>query len=178
MPWLSGRSLLATTTATKTRPDFVVAQYHSNMGNTGSFMLRQGKWKLITFGKNGGNFNGSCGAPCTYASQLFDVENDPEELKDVASTNPDVVAAMDKTLRGVVPYDDVDLMIKVEDHQIYQKYFVAKYASTKKLRNAWAKSYDGAKKNGNVEPLSDAEWAKIVRWAAEGEELTKQWHGE
>ena len=24
------------------RPDFITAQYHSNMGNTGSFMIRQG----------------------------------------------------------------------------------------------------------------------------------------
>eukprot|EP01084_Bolivina_argentea_P129137 228122_1 len=31
-------------------PDFITSQYHSNMGNTGSFMVRQGKWKYITFG--------------------------------------------------------------------------------------------------------------------------------
>jgi hypothetical protein len=28
----------------------VVAQYHSNMGNTGAFMVRRGRHKLITFG--------------------------------------------------------------------------------------------------------------------------------
>ena len=49
------------------RRDYVTAQYHSNMGNTGSFMLRQAQWKYIAFGQNGHRFNGSCGADCTYA---------------------------------------------------------------------------------------------------------------
>jgi hypothetical protein len=137
------------------------------MGNTGSFMLRQGNFKLITFGKHGGNFNGSCGAPCTYNSQLFDVENDPEELHDVAALveNQLILASMDQTLRSIIPYDDVDLFAKAEDHDIYDKFYLHKF-STAQLKKKWAGNY-----GGNKEPLTDAQWEKILQWTAEGRDL-------
>ena len=44
MPWLVEEKVAAALYGAEmaVRPDFVTAQYHSNMGNTGSFMLRQG----------------------------------------------------------------------------------------------------------------------------------------
>eukprot|EP01050_Picozoa_sp_SAG11_P018951 SAG11_NODE_2946_length_2820_cov_2.023153_1_plen_127_part_10 len=61
--FLSGYSLLPflepaagmaqSSSRSEQRPDFVVSQYHSNMGNTGSFMIRLGPWKYIAFGQYG-----------------------------------------------------------------------------------------------------------------------------
>jgi arylsulfatase K len=126
MPWLvddhKAASLFSKEMAV--RPNWVTAQYHSNMGNTGSFMLRQGPWKLITFGQNGARFNGSCGEDCSYPPQLFNVESDPDEIKDVSRTDAGkaVVMAMDKLLNSVVDYQAVDLECKREDKKLYQKF--------------------------------------------------------
>jgi hypothetical protein len=87
-------------------------------------MLRQGPWKLITFGQNGARFNGSCGEDCSYPPQLFNVESDPEELKDVSRTDAGkaVVMAMDKLLNSVFDYQAVDLECKREDKKLYQQF--------------------------------------------------------
>lgn len=54
----------------------VISQYHSNMGNTGSFMIRSGPWKYIAFGRYTYDR--------TYKPQLFNVDADPQELHDLA----------------------------------------------------------------------------------------------
>lgn len=95
------------------RNDFVVSQYHSNMGNTGSFMIRQGPWKYIAFGQNGHRFNGSCGEDCTYKPQLFNPDTDPDEIEDVAAKNPDVVSQLDKLLSTQIDYQAVDREAKL-----------------------------------------------------------------
>ena len=61
------------------RPDFITAQYHSNMGNTGSFMIRQGDWKYIVYGTALKAFAG-------YKPQLFNVATDPDEQVQVILT--------------------------------------------------------------------------------------------
>lgn len=62
--------------ATYPRNRSVVSQYHSNMGNTGSFMIRAGPWKYIAFGRYLYDK--------TYTPQLFNVAADPDELTDLA----------------------------------------------------------------------------------------------
>jgi arylsulfatase A-like enzyme len=63
-------------------PDFIASEYHSNMGNTGSFMLRQGDYKYITYSPY---FPGPAApSPYTnYTSRLYDIKNDPFELDDI-----------------------------------------------------------------------------------------------
>lgn len=77
------------------RREYVVAEYHSNLGSTGSFMIRSGHWKLITFGHTFQWFNSTA-----YAPQLFDLDADPLELTDVAAANPAVVATLFATLEA------------------------------------------------------------------------------
>lgn len=60
------------------RPDYVVSQYHSNMGNTGGFSVVQGRYKYNAFGHG---FNSTFGG---YAPQLFDLDADPDEMNDLA----------------------------------------------------------------------------------------------
>ena len=53
LPGMRGTSLvpfLRGMTPASPRPDHVAMEYHSNFANTGSFSLRQGNYKLFTFG--------------------------------------------------------------------------------------------------------------------------------
>jgi arylsulfatase A-like enzyme len=52
------------------RPDYITMQYHSNMGNTGSFAIRKDDWKYIAFGTNLRAFK-------DYRPQLFNVKTGP-----------------------------------------------------------------------------------------------------
>jgi len=81
--------------APRARRDFVAAEYHSNLGNTGSFMVRRGDWKLIEFGHTFAWFNATA-----YVPQLFNVTADPFELDNVAPDNAAVVAALHATLEA------------------------------------------------------------------------------
>ena len=75
---LAGKSVLLLAGATSRAPPQLVvkpeddravfSQYHSNMGNTGSFMVRKGPWKYISFGHVLSTF-----APQKYTPLLFNV---------------------------------------------------------------------------------------------------------
>ena len=71
------------------RRTYITAEYHSNLGNTGAFMIRMNQWKLIEFGHTFPWFNAT-----SYVPQLFDVDADPFELTNVASSNPTIVATL------------------------------------------------------------------------------------
>lgn len=77
------------------RKPYAAAEYHSNLANTGSFMLRTQAYKLITFGHTFPWYNAS-----SYTPQLFDLGADPFELTDVAPQHPDVVAELTATLEA------------------------------------------------------------------------------
>lgn len=59
--------------------------------NTSAYMLRRDNWKYIAY----------VGQPC----QLFDLDNDPDELHNVSKEHPEVVAELDSALREVVDYE-------------------------------------------------------------------------
>jgi len=77
------------------RKTFVVSEYHSDKGSTGAYMIRQDQWKLITYGHRFPWFTKD-----VYVDQLFDLNDDPFEFTNVASTNPTVVAALFATLEA------------------------------------------------------------------------------
>jgi arylsulfatase A-like enzyme len=93
VPFLLGAGDAGAATRLASRKPYVAAEYHSNMGSAGSYSLRDDKYKMITFGRTFPWFNES-----TYTTQLFDVQADPWEERDVAAQHPDVVAAMLATL--------------------------------------------------------------------------------
>jgi choline-sulfatase len=63
------------------------AEYAGHGTPANSYMIRKGKWKLIYY----------IGAPM----QLFDLEKDPNELKNVADVQPGVAAELEKDLRRI-----------------------------------------------------------------------------
>ena len=110
------------------RADFVTVQYHSNMANTGAFMLRHGSYKYIAFGTNLAPF-------AHYAPLLFDVDADPDELHDLASQKPQVAADLDAKLRAHLAtgsnrvsssgdYQEIDLYVKRKQLALYRQVFL------------------------------------------------------
>lgn len=124
---LMGRSLLSAAKGNSVAPksfqlspqddrDFAFSQYNWVEANTGAFMVRSGKWKLITFGHTYQAF-------AKYPPQLFDLDADPDELNDVAATNVEAVATLDAKLRQVLDPDEVDRRVMKMDFE----YLVTRY---------------------------------------------------
>ncbi|XP_077456992.1 arylsulfatase K [Stigmatopora argus] len=102
---LSGYSLLPllskyTTFPKKKHPDWVLSEYHGCNVNASTYMLRNGKWKYITYGDG-----------VSVPPQLFDLVLDKEELHNVAFKFPDVQAHLDMQLRCIVDYPSVSASV-------------------------------------------------------------------
>ncbi|HEX5079446.1 MAG TPA: sulfatase-like hydrolase/transferase [Geminicoccaceae bacterium] len=93
-PAVGGRDDLA-------RPVF--AEYHAAASRAASFMLRERSWKLIHH----------VGMP----AQLFDLEVDPDETADLATTETRRVAAMTARLRCIVDPEAVDARAKADQRR-------------------------------------------------------------
>ena len=83
------------------RPGYVFSEYHSNFSNTGIAMWRQGPWKYIRY--------------AGYPPQLFNLEDDPEEIQDLAESRPDIVQNLNARLESLVDFDDADAQAKAND---------------------------------------------------------------
>ena len=102
------------------------------MGNTGAFMVRQGPWKYQAFGNALPAFRLARG----YTPQLFHVDSDPLEQRNVADANPEVAAALDALLRAALtrganvvppasvnatgPLQAVDVFVKRQQQGLYK----------------------------------------------------------
>jgi len=142
--WLEGRSLMPELTGAPSRhPDWVLSEYHSNFQNTGSFMLRSGKWKYIVY--------------VGYEPQLFDVEEDPEEVRNLAPVMAEIVRKLDEKLRGIVDYEEVDARAKAYD----RRNFVA-------WRAAASDEEYNEKMRQAIRGYGDDDEAKVRTWLAKG----------
>jgi len=131
----------------------VAAQYHSNMGNTGSYMLVWRQWKYIAFGHTFDTFSASNG----YTAQLFDLDADPQELHDVAAVpaNAQVVKKLDTRLRAELgDYDAIDREAMRNDKAIFEKYFL-KAMPPEQLRRKFERSFSG---------FDDSDMLKVEKW--------------
>ncbi|HMN78861.1 MAG TPA: sulfatase-like hydrolase/transferase [Burkholderiaceae bacterium] len=79
------------------KPDrSVLVEYHGMGSTSGAFMIRHGKWKFIHYSR--------------YPGQLFDLEADPEELRDLAA-DPRYAAVVEecrRRLQAICDPDEVD----------------------------------------------------------------------
>ena len=128
----------------------VTAEYFSNMGNTGSFMVRSGPYKYIAFGRHSYD--------PTYTPQLFNVAQDPEELNDVASEFPQIVEELDNQLIALIgeSYFTLDKRVVENDVGLYERFFVKKYDNAT-LRRQFETAYTG---------FDDVDMVKVNAWLA------------
>ena len=113
---LAGRSLLklADGAGDPGRNDFVTGQYHSVMSVTGTFMIRQGDYKLVLYGEN--QFGHA------YPVQLFHLPSDPWELRDVSEISPAVVARLTALLGTVMNTSAIDARAKSVQKALFTTY--------------------------------------------------------
>ena len=88
-------------TATVNRPNYIMSQFHGDEIHLSWFMLRQDEWKYVTYGT--GN---------EVPNRLFNIANDPNELKDYGNmTNNEyynnIMTAMDTLLKTIIDYPNV-----------------------------------------------------------------------
>jgi arylsulfatase K len=89
---LDGESLLPLAKGETDRSrDWAYACFMGCTANTSEFMLRKDRWKYIAYGD--------------FEPQLYDLENDPEELLDIAQQKPEIIRRLDADLRELVDYD-------------------------------------------------------------------------
>jgi len=92
----------------KDNRDMVISQYNWVEANTGVFMVRSGPWKYMAYGHTYQAYK-------NYQPQLYNVAEDPEELRDVAWKHPEVVAELDAKLRQELDPDHVDKKVMQDD---------------------------------------------------------------
>ena len=105
--------------ASSTHPDWVLCQAHMDHSNTGQFMIRQNDWKYIQY--------------AGYPSQLFNLAGDPNELKNVADQNPEVVKQLEQILTSQLDPELVDKAAKKFDKDsfvVWKNSLGDKYNST------------------------------------------------
>ncbi|MEM9028097.1 MAG: sulfatase-like hydrolase/transferase [Pseudomonadota bacterium] len=80
----------------------VFAEYHAAGSKSGSFMLREGHWKLLYH--------------VGMQPQLFDLESDPNELRDLGPNHP-MAGELDRKLRVICDPEDVDARAKSDQRR-------------------------------------------------------------
>ena len=92
---------------TSGHPGYVFSEYHSNFTNTGIAMWRQGPWKYIRY--------------AGYAPQLFNLDDDPEEIHDLSKSRPRNRPGLGFPPRkSLVDFDHADTQAKADDRHNYQ----------------------------------------------------------
>jgi choline-sulfatase len=85
-----------------------VSEYHATASREGAFMLRDRRYKYVRY--------------VSYPPQLFDLQADPEELRDLADdpAHAAVLAAMEARLRGILDPEAVDRAVKARQAELIE----------------------------------------------------------
>jgi arylsulfatase K len=152
---LDGQSLEPELTVSPTtHRTWALSEFHGSSCNTGSFMLREGSWKYIAY----------VGYPC----QLFNLDDDPAEIHDLAETWPGTATALDQKLRGIVDCDSVDAKVKSYDRISFNRWREEHLASGdyQELMTRIFSGWDGLAE-GEGEPWSETDERLIASWLHE-----------
>lgn len=149
---LDGHSLIPELTGGSSgRPDWVLSEFHGTSCNTGSFMLRRGRWKYIAY--------------VGYEPQLFDLEDDPDEIRNLAGVRPEVAAEMDRLLRQIVDYEAIDASVKDYDRRSFRQWRAEQLAAGT-YQQSMARVYSG---------WDDLSEDAVLPWTAADETAIRQW---
>jgi arylsulfatase A-like enzyme len=106
---LDGESLLPQLTSGSDRKqDWAMCEYHGDRVCTGTFMLRQGDWKLIRH--------------MGFDSELYNLATDPGEAKDTSAENPDIVARLEGVLDDHFDCEGIDQRARAYDREEFLKW--------------------------------------------------------
>ncbi len=101
---LDGESLMPQLTGDDDRKrDWAMCEYHGDRVCTGTFMLRQGDWKYV---KHVG-----------FEPELFNLTDDPNEVRCVAADQPDTASQMEGALTGAFDCEGIDARAKAYDRE-------------------------------------------------------------
>lgn len=105
-----GRSLLDIARKDDDRERAVFSEYHAAGSPSAGFMLRKGQWKYHHY--------------IGYAPELFDLDNDREELYDLASSSDfaDVLIMMESELRKICDPDAVNQAAKSDQAKLIERH--------------------------------------------------------
>ena len=154
-PGLDGYSLmpLLKDGRDKNRPDWVFSEYHGEASATSCFMIRKGEWKYIAY--------------AGFPPQLFNLEEDPWEIDNLADNCKSKAEEMDDLLRSIIDYDEVNM--RVED---YNK------AAFREWRREHMRSGDYYELMARIFSGWDVSEDEISRWTERDEKVIKEWLGE
>jgi choline-sulfatase len=84
----------------------MLSEYHATGSREAAFMLRDARWKYVRY--------------VSYPTQLFDLESDPEELRDLAQdpAHAGIAAVMEARLREMLDPAAVDRLVKARQATI------------------------------------------------------------
>lgn len=88
----------------------VVSEYHAGGSPSGSFMIRQGRYKLIYY--------------VGFEPELFDLESDPEEWTNLAAdpAHSDTLKNLEQELRKIVDPEGIDRRAKADQAALIERH--------------------------------------------------------
>ena len=88
----------------------VFSEYHAVASKGALYMIRRGRYKYVHY--------------IGYPPQLFDLETDPDELRDLipGGDRQEVADALEQELRALLDLEAVDARAKSDQHALVQKY--------------------------------------------------------
>lgn len=146
-PWLEGHE--------GEKRNWVLTEFHGTTLPTGMFMLREDDWKYIHY--------------VGQAPQLFDLENDPAEIRNLAQDKPDKLAALDSRLREICNPEDIDAKVKAYDRASFARWR-EEHLANGDYRQQMARVHSGWDHldEQDITPWTDEDEQQIVQWLNEG----------
>ena len=101
-----GRSLIDVALSQAEPERIIFSEYHAAGSNTAGFMVRQGRWKYHYYVR--------------FQPELFDLENDPEELNDLAAVPEfaERLSQMEAELRKICDPEAIDALAKADQQAL------------------------------------------------------------
>lgn len=150
---VDGHSLMNELAGSKNthRQTDVLSQFHGTTSCTGAYMLRSENYKYIAYPD--------------YEPLLFNLENDPDEIKNLAPQKTELAKQMDEKLRNMIDYPQVEKQVRDYDKSSFAEW------RTRQIK-------DGTY-NDNMSQLisgwDDIEPSDIKPWDDQMENMVKEW---
>lgn len=149
---LDGESLMPQLTGdTPRQRAWAMAEYHGDRACTGTFMLRQDRWKLIRH--------------MGFTSELYDMDKDPSELRDLSTERSDIATRLESQLDAHFECANIDERAKAYDRASFTRWRALAQAEGF-YEETMAHVFSGYDRQSIEE---------LARWTAEDEAQIEAW---